>query len=333
MPAGSSRVFALQRMPDPWMQRFTRKYSATRSGRMCCRVWPGRRSHCPAAGSTIARGCELFEQITTLPEYYPTRTETAILRGACAEIAEFCGPTPTCSNTAPAPASRREIVVGALERPRSYVPIDIAGGFLDQTAERFRRRFAGLRVNPVVADFTADFSLPPRVLDEGRRVAFFPGSTLGNLNPKEAGLFLQRMRRHVGPQGAAIIGVDLQKDLEVLLAAYDDAAGVTARVQPQHPGAHQPRARGPVRRRSSSAMWRAGMSWRRPWKCTWRARSTRWSAIGGKGFGFRRGETIHTESSRKYEIKGFSEFARRHGWHTLRLWTDPRRQFAVFGLI
>ena len=293
----------------------------------------GRPQKClPSRWLYDARGCELFEQITRLPEYYPTRTETAILKEHAAEIAEFCGPYANLLEYGAGAGIKTQLVVGALESPRSYVPIDIAGGFLEQTAQRLRQRFSGLRVIPVVADFTADFSLPPRVLDDGRRVAFFPGSTLGNLNPKEAGLFLQRLRRHVGPQGAAIIGIDLQKDLDVLLAAYDDAAGVTAEFN-----------RNILVRinRELGGQFAA---------CQFR-HVARWNAldaavemhlespidqvvgIGGKGFGFRRGETIHTESSRKYEIKGFSEFARRHGWHTLRLWTDPHRQFAIFGLI
>jgi len=279
-----------------------------------------------------ARGCELFEQITTLPEYYPTRTETAILEAHAGEIAEFCGPYANLLEYGAGAGVKTQIVVGALECPRSYVPIDIAAGFLEQTAARFRGRFAGLKVNPVVADFTADFSLPPRVLDEGRRVAFFPGSTLGNLNPKEAGMFLQRIRRHVGPQGAAIIGVDLKKDLGVLLPAYDDAAGVTAefnqnilvRINRELGGQFAPfQFRHVVRWNELDGAVEMHLE----------SPIDQVVGIGGKGFGFRRGETIHTESSRKYDIKAFSDFARRHGWHTLRLWTDAHRQFAIFGLI
>jgi uncharacterized SAM-dependent methyltransferase len=157
------------------------------------------------------RGCELFEQITMLPEYYPTRTETGILREHAADISEFCGSDANLLEYGAGAGIKTEIVVGSLDRPRSYIPIDIAAGFLDLTAARFRRHFTNLAVNPVVADFTSEFSLPSRVLTEGRRVAFFPGSTIGNLNAKEAGLLLQRMRRQVGPQGAAIIGVDLKK--------------------------------------------------------------------------------------------------------------------------
>jgi dimethylhistidine N-methyltransferase len=279
-----------------------------------------------------ARGCELFEQITTLPEYYPTRTETAILQEHAADISEFCGRHANLIEYGAGAGIKTEIVVGALDQPRSYVPIDIAAGFLDLTAARFRQRFTNLAVNPVVADFTSELSLPSRVLGEGRRVAFFPGSTIGNLNAQSAGLLLQRMRRQVGAHGAAIIGVDLRKDLSILLPAYDDSAGVTAEfnrnvlvrinreLDGQFPAAH-------FRHR---ARWDEG-------ECAvemhLESPIDQVIAIAGKGFAFRRGETIHTESSRKYEIKAFSEFARHHSWNTQRLWTDPQRQFAIFGLI
>ncbi|MEJ0006688.1 MAG: L-histidine N(alpha)-methyltransferase [Steroidobacteraceae bacterium] len=124
------------------------------------------------------RGCELFEQITTVPEYYPTRTETAILKDHAAEISEFCGAQATCSNMGAGPASRPRSWWASLDRPRSYIPIDIAAGFLDLTAARFRQHFSNLAVNPVVADFTSEFSVPDRVLGEGRRVAFFPARPL-----------------------------------------------------------------------------------------------------------------------------------------------------------
>ena len=278
------------------------------------------------------RGCELFEQITLLPEYYPTRTETGILRQHAADIAEFCGADATLLEYGAGAGIKTEIVVGSLDRPRSYIPIDIAAGFLDLTAARFRQHFTNLAVDPVVADFTSEFSLPSRLLNEGRRVAFFPGSTIGNLNAKDAGLLLQRMRRQVGGQGAAIIGVDLRKDLSVLLPAYDDGAGVTAefnrnilvRINRELDGQFPPA------QFRHSARWNEGES---AVEMHLESAIDQVLAIAGRGFAFRRGETIHTESSRKYEIKAFSEFVRHHGWNTQRLWTDERRQFAVFGLI
>jgi dimethylhistidine N-methyltransferase len=278
------------------------------------------------------RGCDLFEQITALPEYYPTRTETHILQEHAADISQFCGANAHLLEYGAGAGIKTEIVVGQLDCPRSYIPIDIAPGFLELTAQRFRHRFTNLSVNPVVADFTAEFSLPSALVADGRRVAFFPGSTIGNLNAKDAGLLLQRMRRQVGPQGAAIIGVDLKKDLSILLPAYDDSAGVTAdfnrnilvRINRELEGQFSPRQFLHLAR-WNEADCAVEMHLESP--------IDQVIAIAGKGFAFRRGETIHTESSRKYEIMGFSEFARHHGWHTQRLWTDARRQFAIFGLI
>jgi dimethylhistidine N-methyltransferase len=279
-----------------------------------------------------ARGCDLFEQITALPEYYPTRTETAILKTHSAEIAEFCGASAALVEYGAGAGIKTELVLEALDSPRCYLPVDIAGAYLEQTAERFRRRFRNLPVTPIVADFTADFSLPPSILGEGRRVAFFPGSTIGNLNARDAGSLLLRMRRQVGPQGAALIGVDLKKDCAVLLPAYDDSAGVTAEFNRNI----LVRINRELEGQFAAAQFRHLARWNEAESAVemhLESPNDQVVAVAGRGFAFRHGETIHTESSRKYEIKAFSELARRHGWHTQRLWTDPQRQFAVFGLI
>ena len=172
-------------------------------------------------------GCEIFEEITRLDEYYPTRTETAILRDKAREIADFCGEEAVLLEYGAGAGIKTEILIDALDGPRLYVPIDIAGDFLDETVVRLRRRFPDLETLPVVADFTCDFDIPGSV-PRARRKAFFPGSTIGNLDPQQTKLFLRRVRRHVGSRGTAIIGVDLKKDIETLLAAYDDREGVTA---------------------------------------------------------------------------------------------------------
>jgi dimethylhistidine N-methyltransferase len=172
-------------------------------------------------------GSALFEAITGLPEYYPTRTETAILAASAPEIAQFVGPGAILVEYGAGAALKTEILLRGLA-PRAYVPIDIAADFLAASAARIEARFPGLAVRPFVADFTADFELPAD-LPPGRRVGFFPGSTIGNLAAEEAADFLRRMTAHVGPGGAGLIGVDLKKDLETLLAAYDDRDGVTAR--------------------------------------------------------------------------------------------------------
>ena len=173
------------------------------------------------------RGSELFEEITRLDEYYLTRTETAILRRHAEEMAALCGDGIVLLEYGAGAAIKSEILIDALHAPRLYAPIDIAADFLAETVERFRDRFPELPTRPIIADFTVDFDIPADI-PARPRAAFFPGSTLGNLLPSDAGALLRRMREHVGRSGKAIIGVDLRKDIQTLIAAYDDKQGVTA---------------------------------------------------------------------------------------------------------
>jgi len=174
-----------------------------------------------------ARGSELFEQITVLPEYYPTRTELSILRDRGGEIATII----------PHGAALVEFGAGATTKVRlllercefgGYVPVDISGDFLNAQADGLRKDFPGLDVYPVAADFTAPFALPEPIAGMAK-VGFFPGSTLGNFEPHEASAFLRSARDILGEGAQMVIGVDLEKDERTLYDAYNDAAGVTAR--------------------------------------------------------------------------------------------------------
>ena len=174
------------------------------------------------------RGSELFEEITRQPEYYLTRTETTILDDNSQAIADFCGDDAVILEYGAGAGVKTEILLRALTPPATYVPIDISGPFVNHSAARIDRRFPKIDVFALVADFTADLDLSRIEAVEGPRCAFFPGSTLGNLTGEEARTLLNRMRETVGPGGKAILGIDLKKDVGTLLAAYDDAAGVTA---------------------------------------------------------------------------------------------------------
>ena len=275
-------------------------------------------------------GCKIFEQITRLDEYYPTRTETAILRDRAREIAGFCGEKAVLLEYGAGAGIKTEILIDALDRPRLYVPIDIAGEFLDETVARMRGRFPDLETLPVVADFTSDFDIP-RGVPRGRRSAFFPGSTIGNLDPHETKQFLRRVRRHVGWRGAAIIGVDLKKDVETLLAAYDDREGVTAAF-------------------NLNLLTRINRELGGDFSLEFFAHEARWNEVesaiemhlvslreqvvmvDGRRFAFQAGETIHTESSRKYDVRSFMDVVEDGRWGVSAIWTDSDRRFAVFGL-
>ncbi|HEX4269457.1 MAG TPA: ergothioneine biosynthesis protein EgtB [Steroidobacteraceae bacterium] len=277
------------------------------------------------------RGSELFEEITRLQEYYPTRTETGILHDRAGEISAFCGENVTLVEYGAGASVKTEILLNALRNPRIYVPIDISADYLDNTAHRLRQRFPDLVTRQMVADFCADFALPEWI-PLRNRVAFFPGSTLGNLDPGEAVALLRRMRGHMSGSGRALIGADLRKPLEVLLPAYDDAAGVTAkfnrnlltRINRELAGSFRPELF------RHAARWNeieAAVEMHLISGC---AQSVR---VAGRNFYFRAGESIHTESSRKFEIAGFEALARESGWRVDRVWTDAAAQFALFGLL
>jgi dimethylhistidine N-methyltransferase len=276
------------------------------------------------------RGSELFEDITRLDEYYLTRTETALLRRHAGEMAALCGEGVVLLEYGAGAAIKSEILIGALHAPRMYAPIDIAADFLAQTFERIRDRFPELPTRPIITDFTVDFDIPADI-PTGRRAAFFPGSTLGNLDASDAAALLRRMRQHVGERGKAIIGVDLRKDIQTLIAAYDDKRGVSAefnlnllaRINRELEGdfaleafAHEARWN---ERESAIEMHIVSLK-------------PQIVSVAGSSFAFAQGETIHTETCRKFDVAAFTHSAQRSGWRVDKIWSDPAELFAVFGL-
>jgi dimethylhistidine N-methyltransferase len=276
------------------------------------------------------RGSELFEAITLTPEYYPTRTETAILRNWAAELSAFIGENAAIVEYGTGAAIKTELLLSAANNPSLYIAIDIADKFLTDALRRLDTRFPQLRKIGIRADFTRDFPLPEEY-PHNRRVAFFPGSTLGNLHADDARAFLSRVHNHVGSDGAAIIGVDLVKPVDILLPAYNDAGGVTAafnlnlleRINRELAGtfdlsAFQHKARWNV---AESAVEMHLVS-----------SKDQVAKIAGEEVFFAEGEGIHTESSRKYSVEQFEIIARASGWTVSRFWTDPKGWFGVFGL-
>jgi L-histidine Nalpha-methyltransferase len=277
-----------------------------------------------------ATGSELFEQITVLPEYYPTRTELGILRDRGAEIAAIL----------PAGSALVEFGAGATTKVRlllehcefgAYVPVDISGDFLNGQAEGLRKDFPGLRVYPVAADFTAPFALPAEIAGMPK-VGFFPGSTIGNFEPQEAADFLRSARNILGSGAQMIIGVDLEKDERLLYNAYNDSAGVTARfnlnvlVRINHElGGNFDLSSFSHRSVYNRDRHRIEMH-----LISRKAQSVR---ILGNTFSFRPGESIHTENSYKYSLERFTELARSAGWTVRESWTDAAKMFSVHALV
>lgn len=277
-----------------------------------------------------AAGSELFEQITVLPEYYPTRTELGILRAHGADIAAII----------PEGAALVEFGAGATTKARlllqhcrigAYVPVDISGDFLKAQASALQHDFPTLRVAPVVADFTAPFTLPKAVADMPK-VGFFPGSTLGNFEPHEACAFLRSARQILGPGALMLIGVDLEKSDRVLHAAYNDAAGVTARFN-LNLLARIDRELGGDFDLSSFTHRAIYNRERHRIEMHLVSRKAQTVRILGKSVSFRAGESIHTENSYKYSLARFNTLAMGAGWTPQVSWTDDDNLFSVHALV
>ena len=276
-----------------------------------------------------AAGSELFEQITRLPEYYPTRTELDILRERSADI----------RTTLPEHAALVEFGAGSTTKVRlllnscqfaAYVPVDISGDFLNAQARALRQDFPALNVYPVTADFTAPFALPDAV-KAMPKVGFFPGSTLGNFEPHEACGFLRSAAGILGKGARMLIGVDLEKDERALHAAYNDAAGVTARFNLNVLARINRELGGNF---DISAFTHRAIYNRERHRVEMHliSRTHQTVRVLGRGFAFRAGESIHTESSYKYSLDRFTALARGSGWTPRASWTDAGKLFSVHEL-
>jgi L-histidine Nalpha-methyltransferase len=277
-----------------------------------------------------AKGSELFEAITRLPEYYPTRTELGILQERAGEI----------SAIVPDGAALVEFGAGATTKVRlllngcavgAYVPVDISGDFLTAQAEALGQDFPGLDVYAVAADFTKPFDLPGAVIAMPK-VGFFPGSTLGNLEPHEARAFLRSARDILGQGAHMVIGVDLEKDRRVLREAYNDTAGVTARFNlnlleriNRELGGNFDTSEFRHRAIYNSERHRIEMH-----LISTKAQKVR---VLDRNFSFHPGESIHTENSYKYNLERFTALANESGWTRRESWTDAERMFSVHALV
>ena len=277
-----------------------------------------------------ATGSELFERITLLPEYYPTRSELSILRDRRSAI----------SAIVPDGAALVEFGAGATTKVRlllnecafdAYVPVDISGDFLKAQAEALRKDFPGLAVYPVAADFTAPFTLPDAV-GAMPKVGFFPGSTLGNFEPHEACGFLRSARDILGEGAQMVIGVDLEKDERVLYEAYNDKAGVTARFNLNVLHRINSELGGNF---DLSAFRHRAIYNRERHRIEMHliSRRAQTARVLGRSFSFRAGETIHTENSYKYSLERFIALARGSGWTPRESWTDSAGMFSVHALV
>lgn len=278
-----------------------------------------------------AAGSELFEQITELPEYYPTRTEAGILAAHAAEMAAGVPEGSVLVELGSGSSVKTEILLRELPGLAAYVPLDVSPSALDGAKRRLASRFPALDVHPIVGDFWHPVQFPAHLAGRAK-TGFFPGSTIGNLTPVEAVRLLSVVRSSLGRGSRLIIGVDLRKDEGVLVRAYDDAAGVTAafnlnllaRINRELGGTFD-----------LDAFRHRALYNRRDGRIEMHLVSTRdqGASVCGRAFRFAADETIHTENSYKYSLEQFRDLAGSAGWTAGRVWTDAERLFSVHELL
>ena len=282
----------------------------------------------PAKYFYDATGSQLFERITELPEYYPTRSEMTILRDNAADIAKLIPEGAALVEFGSGSSKKARIVLAAAPKLAAYVPVDICGEMVEQEAIELRPDFPNIKVLPVTADITLPFELPEEAKNASTRVGFFPGSTIGNFEPHEAAAFLRNAAKILGVGATLIVGVDLIKPVEILNAAYNDKAGVTAKFNLNLLVRINRELRGAFklntfehhafynRERSRIEMHLASLKRQKV-------------KVAGETIEFRAGETIHTENSYKYSVESLSALARGVGWQPAGVWTDAHKYFSI----
>ena len=274
-----------------------------------------------------AAGSRLFEAICRAPEYYPTRAELSLTRAHLRDIARFAGRGCELVEFGSGASLKTRLLIRRL-RPARYVPVDISEEALRNAARRLAREFPWLAIMAVIGDFSRPVRLPAK---RAHRVAYFPGSTIGNLEPAEAEAFLRRSRGQVGAGGAMLVGVDLKKDAKLLHAAYNDTAGVTAAFNLNLLSRlnRELGADFELRRWRHYAFYNASRGRIEMHLVSLARQAVR---IGPHRFEFEPGETIHTENSCKYSVEEFRRLAAEAGFGVEKVWTDRGKRFAAFGL-
>ncbi len=274
------------------------------------------------------RGSQLFDAICDLEEYYPTRTELAIMERGASQMAEALGPRCLLVEYGSGSSLKTRVLLDHLRDPAAYVPVDISREHLLSSATALVEEHPDLTVLPVCVDFTRPFEVPEPDPPVNRTVVYFPGSTIGNLRRNEARDFLADVAARVGAGGGLLIGTDLVKDPAVLERAYDDAKGVTAafnlnllrRINRELGADFE------LERFRHVAHWDPELE---RIEMHLESLADQRVRVDGHAFDFERGETIFTEASHKYRLPGFAELADEAGFDVERVWTDTRRWFAV----
>jgi dimethylhistidine N-methyltransferase len=280
----------------------------------------------PARWFYDRRGSELFDEITRLPSYYPTATETALLKEIMPQLAQAIPARMAVVEFGAGSATKTPLLLEGIA-PAAYVPVDISGEYLDGSVSELRRRFPDLPIYPVAADFDRPFSLPPEITDLPK-LGFFPGSTIGNFVPRSATDLLRNFRELLGTGSMLLIGMDRIKPIERLIAAYDEPEGITAqfnlnlleRINRELGGTI------PIDAFRHEARWNDILS-----RIEMHLVATRdvEFTVDGRLFAFKKGETIHTENSHKYPRRGGRMLLLAGGWTPIAEWEDGGEDFSI----
>lgn len=280
----------------------------------------------PARWLYDRRGSELFDEITRLSSYYPTKTETALLGTILPELARTVPTGLAVVEFGAGSATKTPPLLQAID-PAAYVPVDISGDYLEWSASELGKQFPDLPMHPVVADFARPFSLPDEVAHL-RKLGFFPGSTIGNFVPRSATDLLRNFRELLGTGSLLLIGMDSVKPVERLIAAYDDPEGVTARFNTNLLERINSELDGtiPVDAFRHEARWNDILS-----RIEMHLVATRdvEFTVSGESFAFGAGESIHTENSHKYERRGARLLLLAGGWTPIAEWADSDEDFLI----
>lgn len=287
------------------------------------------RKHLPCKLLYDARGAELFEQICELDEYYPYRSELALLETSLPAIARAVGPAARVIEPGSGAGKKTRMLLAALDRPASYVPIDVSAEQLAHTARALDAAFPGLDVVPIAGDYTAELALPPARPGVGTSLVFFPGSTIGNFEPDDARRFLARFARLAGPNAMLVLGADANQDTEQLLRAYDDAKGVTAAFD-LNLLAHLNRTHAATFDLSAfmhRAVWDGARS-RIEMHLVSRRKQT--VEVAGEAITFERGEPIVTEHCYKHPPEALAALLRGAGWTPRDVFVDAHGRMRLW---
>jgi len=285
--------------------------------------------HLPCRLLYDARGAALFEQICSLDEYYPYRAELALLEQHLPAIAQAVGPAARVIEPGSGAGQKTRMLLAALDRPASYIPIDVSAEQLATTARDLHAEFAGLEIVPIAADYTTSLALPPAPPGTGRTLVFFPGSTIGNFEPDDARRFLLRFATLAGPGAAIVLGADSNADAEALLRAYDDAQGVTA--------AFDLNVLAHINRTHAATFDLAAFMHRAVWDAARSriemhlvSRRRQVVQVAGEPIRLERGEPIVTEHCYKHAPEVLAALLDESGWRVRQVFADPRGRMRLW---